>query len=532
MKKLILISVVALLAACTPKITTTHVIVTAESGEKNAEQEPIVFTRGMAADAIVVDPEEERQLIDGFGGSLTESSAFVLACLDKEQREQIIAELFGKDGANFSLSRTHIGASDFSVEGLYSLAEKEGDTQLSSFTLAPDKEGFSRQKYPQIKDENYDLYHLILDVWNLKKAQGEELKLIASPWTAPAWMKDNGKYYEKYVRGGGLKEEYYQTFADYFVRYLDAWKSEGVRFWAVTPENEPQGNGGNWESMELSPAAEAEFIAKNLGPTLAKAGYGDVHILGFDQNIFEMAPYTEAIYSDADAYRYTHGMAIHWYGHTKSCLPEVLDSIHALYPDKIIIHTEGCIDNLGCDAWQGVQDPVAFKETDWFLNDKFWWEQKATDWAYSTPFDNGTHPAYSAVQRYAQYIIDGINHWMTGFADWNIVLDSIGGPNHVNNFCGAEVMVDYRNATVYFTPYYYALRQLSRSMRPGDVAIGVKGNTIPDLHVCAVKKTDGSVVVNMLNEAQQTKSVNLQIGDYSAAVTLLPNSLQTIQLNK
>ena len=179
MKKLILISVVALLAACTPKITTTHVIVTAESGEKNAEQEPIVFTRGMASDAIVVDPEEERQLIDGFGGSLTESSAFVLACLDKEQREQIIAELFGKDGANFSLSRTHIGASDFSVEGLYSLAEKEGDTQLSSFTLAPDKEGFSRQKYPQIKDENYDLYHLILDVWNLKKAQGEELKLIA-----------------------------------------------------------------------------------------------------------------------------------------------------------------------------------------------------------------------------------------------------------------------------------------------------------------------------------------------------------------
>ena len=120
------------------------------------------------------------------------------------------------------------------------------------------------------------------------------------------------------------------------------------------------------------------------------------------------------------------------------------------------------MDNLGRDGWPGVSDYEGYKECCWFRNDAFWWNPNATDWAYSTPWWPEWHPKYAVVHRYASYIIDGLNHWLTGYIDWNAVLDSIGGPTHVNNCCGAMLMVDYSPVTgnpspvtLYYTPYYY-----------------------------------------------------------------------------
>lgn len=524
---------VSALVSCT-RVKTTQVLLTAADGSKCAETESVVFHRGQAENPYTIIQQDRRQTIDGIGGSLTESSAFVLACLTPEQRQAVLEELYGEQGANFSVARTQIGASDFSVEGHYSLAEQAGDTALVSFSLDRDKEGFSKTKYPQVKDTTYDLYYLMKDIAQIKRNQQDTVyKILASPWTAPAWMKDNGRYYQRDAegrRGGKLLPEYYQTYADYIVRYLQAWREEGIAFWAVTPENEPMGNDGGWESMEMSPAVEAEFIGKYLGPTMAAKGFGDVEIFGFDQNIFEMGPYTAAIYGDEAANQYTSGMAVHWYGSTISCFPEVLDSIHNLYPDKTIFHSEGCVDNLGCPAWDGVTDPEGFVESGWFNNDSFWWNKEATDWAYSTPFWPEWHPKYAPVHRYAQYIIDGVNHWMTGLCDWNIVLDSIGGPNHVGNYAAAPVMVDYENDIVYYTPYYYALKQLSRSLRPGDVVLGMMEpeNAPKEIHICAVEKADGSYSVNILNEGSEPTSIDLQIGEYVATVDMPANALKTL----
>ena len=518
--------------ACQSGIKSAHVWLTSEAGDKCTESKAVVFRKGTAADAVVVRTDEHRQTIEGFGGSLTESSAFVLACLTKEQRQSILSELFASDGANFSLTRTQIGASDFSVEGCYSLAEQDGDVELLSFSLDRDKEGFTKEKYPQVNDENYDLYHLMKDVWAIKQQQTDKTyRIIANTWTAPAWMKQNKKYYERengFHRGGALLPEYYQTYADYITKYVEAWKQEGVDIYAVTPVNEPMGNDGGWESMDFPPEAEAEFIACYLGPTLQKKGLGNVLIYGFDQNIGELPPYADAIYGNEKAREYTAGMAVHWYGSTVSCLPHVLDSIHALYPDKTILHTEGCIDNLGCPGWSGVGDYDGYQESDWFMNDSFWWTPSATDWAYSTQWAGGNHPKYAPVHRYARYIIDGMNHWMTGFCDWNIVLDSIGGPNHVANYCGAEVMVDYIQNKIYYTPYYYALKQFSRSMRPGDTVLGITEPADTDLHVCAVLKQDGSYALNMLNESETEKPFCLQIADYYAEIIVPANSVETI----
>ena len=532
--------IMILFASCTPQIQSSHVWLTGESGDKCAEAPAVVFRKGHAADAVVVDPSATRQTIDGFGGSLTESSAFVLACLSPEKRQAVIAELYGEEGANFSMSRTQIGASDFSVEGRYSLAELDGDTALLSFSLDRDKEGFAKTQYPQIRDEHYDLYHLMKEVWALKQAQADKTyRIVANTWTAPAWMKENKKYYERengFHRGGALLPEYYAAYADYLVKYVEAWKAEGVDIWAVTPVNEPMGNDGGWESMDFPPQVEAEFIGKYLGPGLnEKIGKCEnakiVNIYGFDQNIFEMGPYTAAVYGDSLANAYTTGMAVHWYGSTVDCFPEVLDSIHALYPDKTILHTEGCIDNLGCEPWDGVTDPVGFKESGWFDNDAFWWTPSATDWAYSTRWAGDTHPAYAPVHRYARYIIEGMNHWLTGFIDWNIVLDSIGGPNHVNNFAGAPVMVDYQNDKIYYTPYYYVLKQFSRSMRPGDKVLAVTGSPFPALHsrlfLCATQNKEGQIAVNILNTGEAV-TFPLQVGEYVAQVAMPANSVETI----
>ena len=542
MRKLLFVSSLFLLASCTAKVPSTQVWLTSAAGDKFAEQESVIFHKGEVDNAVTIDINEKKQTIDGYGGSLTESSAFVLACLTDEQRQSVLHELFSEEGANFSVVRTQIGSSDFSVEGKYALTEVDGDTAMQFFSLDRDKEGFGVAQYPQVKDEQYDLYHLMKDVWNIKQGQSDKTyRIMASPWTAPAWMKDNKKYYERengVARGGALLPQYYQAYANYITEYVKAWQQEGVNIWSVTPVNEPMGNDGGWESMDFSPQVETEFIKNYLAPTLARNGLQDVAIYGFDQNIFEMQPYVDAIYQDSLACQYTTGMAVHWYGSTIGCFPETLEEVHAKYPNKSIFHSEGCIDNLGCPPWDGVTEPVGFQESGWFNNDAFWWNKIATDWAYSTRWAGGTHPKYSPVFRYAQYIIDGTNHWLTGYCDWNIVLDSIGGPNHVNNFAGAQVMVDYANNVVYYTPYYYVLKQFSRSMRPGDVALQVEypqtmktgaDCETQDIFLCAVEKADGSYAINILNMGSAT-TLPIQLGNHYAKVKLPASSVQTIMV--
>ncbi len=492
--------------------------------EENSENEP-------EGPVFVVDTQNKRQVVDGIGSSLTESSAYVLACLPVKERQSLLEELFGENGANFPITRTHIGACDFSVEGRYSLAEQNGDTALVSFSMYHDKEGFSTDKYPDIVDSTYDLYYLMKDVADIKAKQNDKTyRVLATTWTAPAWMKDINDYYSKEKKTGGrLLKKYYQTYANYLLKYLEFYKSEGINCWALSPVNEPQGNDGSWESMHFTPQEESEFIGQYLGPTLEKAGYGDVKILGFDQNTFEIGPWTAAIYGDSLSRKYTYGMAVHWYGSSFTSFPEVMDSIHNLYPDKAIIHTEGCIDNLGVEPWDAVIDKEGFVEKNWYKNDKFWWSKEATDWAYSTPFWPELHPKYVPVHRYARFIIEGMNNWMTGFIDWNVVLEPNGGRNHVGNHCGAPIMIDTKNKEIYYTPVYKVLKQLSRNMRPGDTVIYVKQaeELAETVFVNAVQKPDGRIVVNILNTREEPLSFKLKIDDKYYAVSVSANAVQT-----
>jgi len=217
-----------------------EILLTSEAGAKLEKMENVDFQKGRAGGNVVeVQPDLVKQTIDGIGTSFTESSAFVLAHLDREARKEVMEQLFGEDGANFSLTRTHIGACDFSVEGKYSYADVAGDIELKSFTIAPDNAGFNPELYPGIKDTSYDLLPMIKEALAIKNGRDNgELRIIASAWTAPSWMKDIEDWYipgspenNWQGTGGALKAEYVPVYADYIVKYLEAYEAEGVDIW-------------------------------------------------------------------------------------------------------------------------------------------------------------------------------------------------------------------------------------------------------------------------------------------------------------
>lgn len=526
--------------------TTKEILLTSEKGDKVAAKENVSFVSGAPSGAVVkVDPEIIKQTIDGIGSSFTESSAFVLAHLDPQKRKEVMEKIFSESGANFSLARTHIGASDFCVEGKYSYLDKEGDVALASFSLAPDKNGFSKARYPGIVDEKYDLLPMIKEALEIKNKQQEsELRIVSSAWTAPSWMKDIGDWYINGTpennfqgTGGKLKPEYEETYADYLIKYLNTYRSEGVEIWGLTPVNEPHGNNGQWESMHFTPESQNDFIKKYLGPKLQGGANKDINLLIYDQNRDGLQHWTDVILGDSETAKYVYGAAVHWYESTFKVFEEVFDDVHAKFPNHAIMHTEGCIDDLGKPAPNGVTDPERFQEKDWFNNDSFWWNDNATDWAYSVTWEGvkaDDHPIYTPVHRYARNIIVSIDHWLSGWIDWNIVLDHNGGPNHVGNFCGAPIMIDTETRQVYYTPIYHVLAQFSKTIRPGDKAVQtyktLDGLDSDALHACATVNKDNVLSVQLLNTTKEKITYQLQIKEQYAEIDIDANAVQTVRI--
>ncbi|AAZ24552.1 glycosyl hydrolase, family 30 [Colwellia psychrerythraea 34H] len=524
--------------------TTSEILLTSEAGAKVSPQPNLTFQQGKAQGKVItIRPDIIKQNILGIGTSFTESSAFVLAHLSKEKRAEVMENIYGEKGANFSIARTHIGATDFAVDGKYSYAPVKDDVALSSFSIAVDQDGFKQQDHAGIKDEQFDLLPMIKQAYEIKSKQSDkDLRIVASAWTAPPWMKDIEDYYIKPTAknnhqgtGGELKQQYRATYADYLIKYLDAYKKEGIDIWGLTPVNEPHGNSGQWESMHFTPKTQSAFIKDHLGPKLKVSAHEQVKLLIYDQNRDEMEHWTDEILADKETAQYVYGTAVHWYESTNKVNEEVFDRVHNKFPEFSIIHTEGTIDDLGKDAPEGILDPIRFKESNWFNNDNFWWNENATDWAYTATWapKPEEHPIYTPVHRYARNIIVSLDHWLEGWIDWNIVLDSNGGPNHVGNFCGAPIMIDTETGEVYYTPIYHVLAQFSRTIRPGDKALQVEtqlaGLDSDALHASAAMSKSNLVSTQLLNTTKAAINFSLQIGDQFVEVSIPANSVQTIQ---
>jgi glucosylceramidase len=480
---------VVIIMSCTEKRKKLNVDVYETSAAGNQLTKITEFTASDSNVVIKLNPEKTFQTITGFGGSFTEASASLLNRLGKDNRNKIIEAYFGDSGAKYSLTRTHMNSCDFSLSN-YSYAPVEGDIELKNFSIDEDRD---------------DLIPMIKDAMEVSQ---EGFKIIASPWTAPPWMKDNKDW-----RAGKLLPEYYDTWALFFSKYRTAYKNEGIDIWGFTVENEPVGNDGNWESMHYTPEEMTNFVQHYLGPKLEKDGH-DVKVLGFDQNRGEeLEKWASVMYKDEASAKYYDGMAIHWYASTFDYFPESLQFTHNKAPDKYLIQTEACVDSE-IPKWQ---------------NDAWYWSKEATDWGWDwAPADQKhLHPKYAPVNRYARDIIGCLNNWVDGWIDWNMVLDKQGGPNWFKNWCVAPIIVDPDADEVYLTPIYYTMAHFSRYIRPGAIVIDVE-NSDKDLMVTAVKNKDNSLAVVLFNEGTEAKSVTFSLNEKYVDINISAQAIQTI----
>ncbi len=471
-----------------------QVFETSESGNKltkltefkTVEDDTLKYTS-----EIILNLDKQYQTITGFGGAFTESSAYLLNKLSKENREKIIKAYFDKDGANYSLTRTHMNSCDFSLTN-YSYTPVADDVNLEHFTIEEDRD---------------DLIPMIKDAMAVSQ---DGFKIFASPWSAAPWMKDNNSWV-----GGKLLPKYYDTWALFFSKYVDAYKAEGIDIWGFTVENEPHGNGNNWESMHYTPEEMTTFVQHHLGPKLEADGKGDLIILGYDQNREGLKEWVDVMYKDEASSKYYDGTAIHWYESTYDYFPEALQYAHNKAPNKYLIETEGCVDSQ-VPVWQ---------------DDAWYWKKEATDWGWdwAPEHQKHLHPKYAPVNRYARDIIGCLNNWVDGWVDWNMVLDKQGGPNWFKNWCVAPVIVDPDTDEVYMTPLYYTMAHFSKYIRPGAKVIDAS-NTDKDLMVTAAENPDGSIAVVIFNEGKTEKYFSLKLGDKTKNISINPQAIQTIVL--
>ncbi len=483
--------VLAMMACTQEQQLKVEVYETSESGNKLTA----IDASSTAVDLIpiVISPEKELQTITGFGGAFTESSAYLLNKLSKKNRDTIIQAYFSREGANYSLNRTHMNSCDFSLNN-YSYAPVAGDKNLEHFS---------------VKEDMDDLIPMIKDAL---AASQDGFKLFASPWTASPWMKDNKEYV-----GGKLLPEYYDTWALFFSKYTDAYAQEGINLWGFTFENEPLGNGNNWESMHFTAEESVDFVANHLGPQLEKDGKGHLKILGYDQNRDHLKDWVDAMYKDEVSSKYFDGTAIHWYASTFDYFAEELQYAHKKAPNKYLIETEGCIDS---------QVPV-------WKDDAWYWKKESTDWGWdwAPEEDKHLHPKYAPVNRYARDIIGCLNNRVDGWVDWNMVLDTQGGPNWFKNWCVAPVIVDPDKDEVYFTPLYYTMAHFSKYIRPEAKVIATSTPEDQKFMVTAAKNPDNSIAVVIFNEETSPKDYAIILGEQTVNLKINGQAIQTIVIS-
>ncbi len=491
MRYIFLLSFVLLLSCQNQEKTISiEAFQTSESGDKLS---PIKAIENESDLRLKINASQNYQTIQGFGGAFTESSSYLLNEISTDKREEIIDAYFSQEGLNYSLTRTHMNSCDFSLSQ-YDYTSVN-DTFLSSFDIAPDMDDI----IPFIKDA--------------QKVSEEGFQIIASPWTAPPWMKDNNEWF-----GGKLKKEFYPSWASYFSRYLDEYKKQGIDIWALTIENEPLGNGSHWESMHFTPEETADFVRNHLVPTLKENGQVP-NLLVYDQNRGdELKEWVDVLLTDSALLPDIYGTAVHWYNSTYDYFPESLDHTHELAPNHHIINTEACID----------------AEVPHWNDDAWYWKKEATDWGWDWAKDQKfRHPKYVPTFRLARDIIGCLNHWVEGWVDWNMVLDQNGGPNHAKNWCIAPVIVNIESDEVYYTPLYYIMGHFSKFIRPGAKRIELNANWEEDTFMSnAIQNEDGSIVVTLLNMSKEPKDISIDFKSQAINYRIKEKALVSILINE
>jgi glucosylceramidase len=417
---------------------------------------------------VFLDPTHSFQTLTGIGGALTDASAETYAKLPAgKQKEFMQAYYSTTNGIGYTLGRTTIHSSDFS-SGSYTYVD-ENDVSLKTFSVKHDQQ----YRIPFIKQAI--------------AAAGGKLTLYATPWSPPAWMKDNNDI----LHGGKLLDKYRQTWADYFIRFIKAYEKEGIPVWGLSTQNEPMAK-QRWESCIFTGEEERDFIKNYLGPTLHKNGMAAKKLIAWDHNRDLMYQRAAAVLNDPQAAKYVWGTGYHWY-ETFQDGGMQFDNVRRVaeaFPGKELMFTEGCVDKFNFDS------------------------------IYN----------WSMGEQYGYSMVNDFNSGAAGWTDWNVLVDEKGGPNHVQNYCFAPIIADTRKGELLYTNSYYYIGHFSKFIRPGAKRISCSSNR-DSLQATAFRNPDGKIVVVVLNTTAKQWPYKLWLKGNAASVTSLPHSIMTLVVN-
>jgi glucosylceramidase len=416
---------------------------------------------------IFIDPDKSFQTFLGIGGALTDAAAETFAKLPKAKQSEILRNYFDPEqGIGYTLARTNIQSCDFSSD-IYSYV-KDNDVDLKSFSVAHDE----KYRIPFIKQA--------------MAAAGGKLTVFATPWSPPAWMKDN----HDVLHGGKLLPAYDQSWANFYVAFIKAYEKLGIPIWGLSTQNEPMAK-QTWESCIYTGTEERDFIKNYLGPTLHNAGLGDKKIIAWDHNRDLLYQRASTILDDPEAAKYVWGVGFHWY-ESWTGGGKIFDNVKRVaeaYPNTNLIFTEGSAERF---------NPA-------LINDWKWGEE------------------------YGRNMIEDFNNGTVGWTDWNILLDEQGGPNHVGNFCFAPVHANTKTGELTYLNSFYYIGHFSKFIKPGAKRI-ISSSSRGQLLTTAFRNPDGSIATIVMNQSGEKLSYHLWMKGKAAEITSLPHSIQTIVL--
>lgn len=415
-------------------------------------------------------PDKTFQEIEGFGAAITGASAYNLLCMDYSDRDSLLRETFDPEkGMGYSYIRISIGCSDFSLSE-YTCCDAPG---IENFALQPED----------------TLY--VIPVLKEILAINSALKIMASPWTAPRWMKVRDLAtqapFDSWT-SGQLNPAYYEDYALYFVKYIRAMAAAGVPVTSVTIQNEPL-NRGNSASMYMTWQEQRDFIRDALGPTFRNEGI-QCKIVVFDHNynydgIEDQQQYPLHIYEDSDAAQYIDGAAYHAYGGNCS----ELDVIHNRRPDKNLYFSE-----MSIGSWNYPFD----RDLMWFMS---------------------------------EVAIGTLNRWNKAIIVWNFMLDADRGPNRPGGcticFGAIDISRDYKAWVK--NSHYYAIAHLSKVIKPGAIRIGASDLQMAGVSYSAFRNPDTSYGAVLLNENDRAVTVAFDDGKGGFSQTIPPRSVASFQ---
>ncbi len=415
----------------------------------------------------------EYQTVLGFGGAFTESAAYNYAQLTETQKQDFLKKTFSReDGIGYNFGRTHINSCDFSLD-IYTYVEN-GDIDLSTFNIDRDR------KYiiPFIKDA--------------LKYCTDELVLFASPWSPPAYMKEN----ESPIRGGKLKEEYKKVWARYYAKYIKAMAEEGISITAITVQNEPNAK-QSWESCNYSPEDERDFIEQYLDPVLEEEGLGDLKIMVWDHNKERVYDRSKRIFTSEKVKNRVWGVAHHWY-----------TGDH--YDGLRLVHEQFGKELISSEICGGIYDDVNM-----------------------------------LAERYGKELFGDFSNFTSAFCDWNLMLSDKGGPFHnrsekstacagivfedKSSGCYAPVIYDTESKELVYTPIYYYIGHFSKYVLRGAKRVATtKYNE--NIHSIAFKNPDGKLVVIVMNTADKALPAVVRHNEVCTKIMMDAHSIVTVLL--